>query len=194
VSWDDAQAYVDWLNVKAAGVRRYFLPSEAQWEFAARAGAAGRVPWTGPLEAACKNANIGDRRYHEAVGRPVFIDCDDGYAFTSPAGAFPANPFGLHDMLGNAWEWTADCWIEDHSQNPRDGAPVAAGHGGDCSRRTMRGAGFPSGEWYLRFTSRGGDPAGTRYPVIGFRVAATAAPAAAHESMSAPQRSPSSGP
>lgn len=177
VSWNDAQAYVAWLEEAAGGKRRYFLPSEAQWEYAARAGATGALPWDGPAEAACRHANVGDRRYHEAVGRPTFIDCDDGHAFTSPVDAFPANPFGLHGVLGNAWEWTADCWFEDHAKNPRDGSPVTAAHGGDCARRAMRGGGFPSAEWYLRLTSRGGDPAGTRYPVIGFRVAAAATPA-----------------
>lgn len=172
VSWHDAQAYVDWLNSQAGGRHRYFLPSEAQWEYAARAGVEGSRPWDGPDDAACRFVNAGDRRYHAAVSRPTYIDCDDGFAFTSPVEAFAANRFGLYGMLGNAWEWTADCWFEDHTRNPRDGSAVTAAVGGDCARRTMRGAGFPSGEWYLRFTSRGGDPAGTRYPVIGFRVAA----------------------
>ena len=171
VGWPDAAAYVEWLTTQANGVREYFLPSEAQWEYAARAGSTGARPW--PLKAACAHANIGDRRYHEGTGRAEFIDCDDGYSFSSPVDAFPPNAFGLRDALGNVWEWTSDCWHPDHMLNPADGKPVTAASGGDCERRTMRGAGFPSGEWYVRFTSRGGDPVETRYPVIGFRVAAS---------------------
>ncbi len=171
VGWPDAKAYVDWLSMHNDGRREYFLPSEAQWEYAARAGSAGPRPW--PIGEACTHANVGDRRYHEGTGRAEFIDCDDGHSFSSPVDAFAPNAFGLRDALGNVWEWTADCWHPDHTRNPADGAPVTAALGGDCARRSMRGAGFPSGEWYVRFTSRGGDPVETRYPVIGFRVAAS---------------------
>jgi formylglycine-generating enzyme required for sulfatase activity len=171
VNWHDAQAYVAWLN---RGSREYefFLPSEAQWEYAARAGATGRTPWVGASTAACAVANVGDRRYRDAVGRKEFIDCDDGYAFTAPVKAYAPNAFGLYGVLGNAWEWTADCWHPDHSRNARDGSAVPPAPDGTCERRTMRGAGFPSADWYARFTTRGGDPPATRFPVIGFRVAA----------------------
>ena len=170
VGWHDANAYVEWLSTQNGGAREYHLPSEAQWEYAARAGSTGPRPWS--LEEACEHANVGDRRYHEGTGRAEFIDCDDGHSFSSPVDTFAPNAFGLRDVLGNVWEWTADCWHPDLSLNPADGAPVTAALGGDCARRSMRGAGFPSGEWYVRFTSRGGDPVETRYPVIGFRVAA----------------------
>jgi formylglycine-generating enzyme required for sulfatase activity len=176
VSWSDANAYVDWLNRTAKARLEFFLPSEAQWEYAARAAARGLRPWRGAVEQACRYANVGDRRYRNAVGRPEAIDCDDGFAYTSPVRHFAANAWGLYGMLGNAWEWTADCWFADHTRNPRDGAALTAALGGDCARRTMRGAGFPSSDWYLRFTTRGGDPLETRFPVIGFRVAARLLP------------------
>jgi formylglycine-generating enzyme required for sulfatase activity len=177
IGWTDAQAYIAWLNTKAKD-RRYRLPSEAEWEYAARAGSTGRRPWdppTGPapIEEACRHANIGDLNYRRYIDDLPSVACDDGYPFTAPVGSFPANAFGLVDMLGNAYEWTADCWVPEHTQNPKDGRPATADEGGDCSKRTMKGGGLSSADWYLRVSTRGADPVPrTRLVVIGFRVAA----------------------
>lgn len=177
VGWPEAQAYVDWLTKKAVGKRTYHLPSEAQWEYAARAGTTSVRPWGGALEESCQYANIGDTAYGNAIGSET-VDCTDGYAFTSPVGSFPPNAFGLFDTIGNVWEWTQDCWVEDHTGATRTAQPVSEdthGYaGGDCTKRVMRGGGFSSEEWYVRVTTRGADPIPrTRLILLGLRVAAT---------------------
>jgi len=172
IAYEDAVAYAAWLTAKSGGKRVYGLPSEAQFEYAARAGTSGPRPWPGPAEASCMYANVGDRNYLKVIPDYGAIDCDDGYAFTSPVTAFPANAFGLHDMLGNVWEWARDCRAEDLTATPRDGTALE-GPPADCKRRVLRSSGYSSAEWYTRVTTRGGDPVpGTRLVVLGFRVAA----------------------
>lgn len=176
IGFEDAVAYTEWLTDMAGGKRVYSLPSEAEYEYATRAGATGARPWPGPDEDACKYANVGDRAYNADIPEYPGFACDDGFAFTSPVGAFPENAFGLTDLLGNAWEWVLDCRAEDLTATPRDGAALV-GPPADCKRRVMRGAGFTSGDWYVRSTTRGGDPVpGTRLVVLGFRVAARSWP------------------
>ena len=171
VGWHDAQAYIAWLNGLVDGRRIYYLPSEAEWEYAARGGDGPVRPWKGGFSAACRHANVGDRRYFAAVGSES-IDCDDGFPFSSPVGRFPPNGFGLFDMLGNAWEWTHDCWHPDHGRATGSGTPLI--RGGDCTKRVMKGAGFSSEAFYLTAATRGADPVpGTRLVLLGFRVAAT---------------------
>lgn len=178
IGWPDAQAYVAWLTAKSKGKHRYHLPSEAQWEYAARAGTTSVRPWGGPLEDSCTYANIGDTAYGAAIGSET-VDCTDGYAFTAPVGSFPPNSFGLFDTIGNVWEWTQDCWVDDHTGATRTAQAVGedthGNAGGDCTKRVMRGGGFSSEEWYVRVTTRGADPVPrTRLVLLGLRVAATA--------------------
>lgn len=176
VGFEDAVAYADWLTAQSGGKRVYSLPSEAEHEYATRAGTTGARPWPGPAADTCKYANVGDRAYNTVIPEYPGIDCDDRFAFTSPVGSFPENAFGLHDLLGNAWEWVLDCRAEDLNATPRDGRALV-GPPADCKRRVMRGAGFTSGDWYVRVTTRGGDPVpGTRLVVLGFRVAARPIP------------------
>jgi formylglycine-generating enzyme len=173
IAWEDAVAYAAWLTKKAGGKRTYSLPTEAQFEYGARAGTTGKRPWGGAPEDSCKYANVGDVNYLRIIPEYGAINCDDGYAFTSPVTAFPANAFGLHDMLGNVWEWAQDCRAEDLNATPRDGTALEAAPA-DCKRRVLRSSGYSSAEWYTRTTTRGGDPVpGTRLVVLGFRVAAT---------------------
>ena len=120
VSWNDATAYVRWLS-QEAGIR-YSLPTEAIWEYAARAGVSWPTPWNED-KAACAHANVSDlnrAQMHVLDVRSdnVFI-CADGFAYTAPVGRFEANGFGLHDMLGNVWEWTSDCWTPQVRSKPR---------------------------------------------------------------------------
>ena len=177
IGWPDAEAYVAWLNTKAQEGHMYRLPSEAEWEYAARAGTTNVRPWGGALEESCAYANIGDTAYGAAIGSET-VNCTDGYAFTSPVASFPPNDFGLFDTIGNVWEWTQDCWVEDHTGATGTARAVSEDthgfEGGDCTKRVMRGGGFSSEEWYVRVTTRGADPVPrTRLVLLGLRVAAT---------------------
>jgi formylglycine-generating enzyme required for sulfatase activity len=152
VSWNDAQGYVAWLSAKTG--RRYRLLSEAEWEYAARAGTDTAYYWgdaVGSGHAACNGC---------------------GSAFdkksTAPVASFAPNAFGLHDMAGNVMQWTADCWTPNYDGAPADGS---ARTDGDCSRRVVRG-----GNWFIRpFALRAGFrrqvPQGMRDDIFGFRVA-----------------------
>ncbi len=152
ISWDDAQQYVAWLSRKTG--KAYRLLSEAEWEYAAQAG-------TGREQAIQLGANQANC---DGCGSPW----DNKQP--APVGSFAANAFGLHDMLGNVWEWTADCWNDSHVGAPADGAARTIG---DCSRRALRG-----GSWFLRPSfARSSDRVrftpGFRNRDDGFRVART---------------------
>ena len=172
VNWRDATAYVEWLSATTG--RPYRLPTEAEWEYAARGGTRGARFWGEDASAACAWANVADlatkaryptmRRHH---------DCDDGFVHTAPAGSHGANPFGLADMLGNVWEWTADCWSPDYRDAPTDGR---ARTDGDCSRRVVRGGSWGLAPEGVRSASRNWFDAPNRSSVLGFRVARTLPP------------------
>lgn len=160
VSWDDARAYAAWLSRKSG--KAYRLPSEAEWEYAARAGTVSARPWG---EAPSREfANYGAETCCGplAAGR-------DRWATTSPVGAFPPNRFGLYDMLGNVWQRTEDCAHDDYRGAPADGSAWTTG--GDCSRRMVRGGGWFHPPDLLRSAARAADPKDFRVNDIGFRVA-----------------------
>lgn len=170
VSWDDAQAYVAWLSGKTGHV--YRLPTEAEWEYAARAGTTtARYGSDNPAEI-CRYTNVGDLDYSEQHPGDSGVNraCRDGYVFTSPAGSFPPNQFGLSDMLGNVLEWNEDCWNANYSGAPTDGA---AWQSGDCGRRVMRGGSWDADLSVVRSASRRGIRTSTRNNSVGFRVART---------------------
>ena len=138
VSWTDAQAYARWLSEETGA--RYGLPSEAEWEYGARANTAGERYWDGASGPQCAYANAGDRALGAGDWPLPVVNCTDGAARTAPVGSYGANGFGLHDVLGNVWEWTADCWHDDYRGAPADGS--AWTRGGDCDRRVLRGGGL----------------------------------------------------
>ena len=160
VSWADATAYASWLS-KTTG-KSYRLPSEAEWEYAARAGTAG-PRWWGDAPSR-DHANYGA----EACCAP-FAAGRDRWMYTSPAGSFPANAFGLRDMLGNVWQRTEDCAHDDYGGAPRDGAAWTGG--GDCGHRMIRGGGWFHPPDLLRAAARAADAADFRANDIGFRIA-----------------------
>jgi formylglycine-generating enzyme required for sulfatase activity len=154
VSWNDAQQYVRWL-AKVTN-RPYRLPSEAEWEYAARAQSETRFWWgsaAGSGHANCK-------------------DCGGAYArkFPAAAGSFAANPFGLHDTSGGVWEWVEDCWHADYQGAPRDGSVWQAPN---CGQRVLRGGSWRNDSSYLHSASRFFYDASVRYSANGFRVALT---------------------
>ncbi len=152
VSWNDAKAYVEWLS-KVTGAP-YRLPSEAEWEYAARADTTTSY-WWGDGKPTPERANFGDE-LHE----------------TTEVGSYPANPWGLHDMNGNVWEWVEDCWHESYEapDRPDDGRAWTSG---GCSRRALRGGSWSDRPEDLRSADRFGNFTVVRGKGIGFRVART---------------------
>ena len=155
VSWNDAQEFIGRLNA-VAGEARYRLPTEAEWEYAARAGRTTSYSW----------GNDVGRNRANCDGCGSQWDRDR----TAPVGSFAANAWGLHDMHGNVWEWAQDCWNEGYRGAPTDGS---AWESGDCGHRVVRG-----GSWYfnprrLRAAYHGRNGGGGRYKDTGFRVART---------------------
>jgi formylglycine-generating enzyme required for sulfatase activity/serine/threonine protein kinase len=166
VSWHDARAYAAWLSRETG--KTYRLPSEAEWEYAARAGDERAQAWGGDAKAACAHANVADTTGHDRLPRDwIVFPCDDRRAFTAPVGSFQPNAFGLHDMLGNVWEWVEDCLTQSYVGAPGDGRPWLEG---DCNQRIMRGGGWISQIRDVRFAMRGFNRADRGYYSAGFRI------------------------
>ncbi|GEM_PF-1486787 len=180
VSYDDVRSYVDWLR-KKSGRPDYDLPSEAQWEYAARAVRSTPSParyWgTGQ---ACDHANVSDATLARKLGLNAsdagrFFQCDDKYPFTAPVGSFRPNGFGLYDMLGNVRQWTEDCWHADYKASPPvDGSAWTTN--GECGRRVVRDGSWRDDPWSVRAGRRGWDNTDIRDTLSGFRVARTSSP------------------
>ncbi len=170
VSSEDARAYVAWL--KRTTGRSYRLPTEAEWEYAARAGTTTARFWGDSRTEACRHANVLDQTIASTLEVPrhqhVF-PCADEHAYTSPVDAFPSNPWGLNDMLGNVLQWTSDCWHVGYEQAPADGRSWE--EGGDCSRRIARGGSWFTNAWVTRSATRVRYTIGVRNFMVGFRVA-----------------------
>lgn len=159
VSWNDAVAYVDWLSKKSG--QHYRLPSEAEWEYAARAGSSAARPWGAELTR--DKANYGA---DPCCG--AFAEGADKWLYTSPVGSFPANRFGLSDVIGDVWQWVADCGHDNYNGAPTDGSIWA---GGDCSTHTVRGGAWFQGPESARSAARAADKTDFHIGDIGFRVA-----------------------
>ena len=180
VSWNDAQQYLRWLNMHSGG-KSYRLLSEAEWEYAARAGATARFPWGDEADGAalCEHANAADQSVQTQVPGAANLkvaSCSDRFAYTGPVDAQRANAFKLHAMLGNASEWVQDCYAENAyaaGQAPQDGRAMESS--GRCEQRAHRG-----GSWFnlpaaLRLANRSRGGPDRRTDAIGFRVARTLA-------------------
>lgn len=168
VSWNDARAYAQWLSRKTG--KRYRLPTEAEWEFAARAGSVTARNWGDDPVQACRFANVADQSRFQTWGFGQKHECTDGHYFTSPAGGYSPNRFGLYDMLGNAWEWTEDCWNASYAGAPPDGAAWLTG---DCAQRVSRGGSWSTVPRYARSAARNKNAADHRDNLTGFRLART---------------------
>jgi formylglycine-generating enzyme required for sulfatase activity len=168
VSWDDAKAYAAWLS-RATG-HPYRLLHEAEWEYAARAGTTGDHWWGPQHEDLCAYLNGADRSYDRAFPGYAFLDraCDDGYAETSPSGAFRPNPFGLYDMYGDVEQWTGDCFAPSYANARRD-AEAEVGTT-TCETVAVRGGTWHSGWPLFRASSRGFLPYTMRATSVGFRI------------------------
>jgi formylglycine-generating enzyme required for sulfatase activity len=167
VSWYGARGYVVWLS-KHTG-ETYRLPSEAEWEYAARAGTTTARFWGEDPGVACRYANTHDEASKRGNGFDfTHHTCDDGYAKTAPVGRFEANALGLNDMLGNVWEWTEDCWNDNYEGAPSDGTAWTEGA---CGQRVERGGSWFNAPEGVRSAIRGGGVTGTQSYGLGFRPA-----------------------
>ncbi|MCP4699715.1 MAG: SUMF1/EgtB/PvdO family nonheme iron enzyme [Gammaproteobacteria bacterium] len=167
VSWQDAVAFTEWLNRQHKGRYEFRLPTEAEWEYAARAGTTTARYWGDDPNAACKYANVRDKTLKQAFGWSDIHNCTDGYAVTAPVGRFRPNGFGLYDILGNVWEWTCSKW-----ENPYNGEEKRC-----ISKNRVSGYRvFRGGSWDLRPRGVRSAVRSSRKPdgrdnVLGFRPA-----------------------
>ncbi|HYD61968.1 MAG TPA: formylglycine-generating enzyme family protein [Noviherbaspirillum sp.] len=152
VSWDEAQQYVKWLSSTTG--KSYRLPSEAEWEYAARGGTSSRFWWGEQMRPG--NANCKD--------------CGQPWSDDAPAkvGSFAPNPYGLHDVNGSVWEWVADCWHTSYRGAPTDGR---AWDTPGCRERVIRGGSWRDDHSYMPVSTRFKYGASVRYSQNGFRVA-----------------------
>lgn len=144
LDWKDAHAYLDWINARARaahpelGARNpYRLPSEAEWEYAARGGTTTARWWGAEIGKNNANCNGCGSEFDRKLLAPV--------------DAFAANPFGLYGVLGNAWQWVEDCWHDSYKGAPTDGTVWS---GGDCTRHVLRGGSWDNVPLFVRAASR----------------------------------------
>lgn len=159
VSWQDATDYAAWLSSQTGN--KYRLPTEAEWEFSSRAGTTTDYWW-------------GDWPNHDFANYGSDVCCrgkisgaDQWGEETSEVGSFPANAFGLHDSLGNVWEWVQDCWSVDHYGASASGGPR---QDGDCTKRVVRGGSWSDIPRNVAVAARGRAPLDKKLAFIGFRV------------------------
>jgi formylglycine-generating enzyme required for sulfatase activity len=157
VSWDRAKSYVDWLSAKTGN--SYRLLTEAEWEYAARAGTASAFA-------------TGDRI---GMDQAHFGGAQGGAEQTVAVGSFKPNAFGLHDMHGNVWEWVEDCWHDNYADAPAEGAAWLEANDGACGYRIYRGGSWFNVQSVIRSANRTGSPPEFTISNIGFRVARTLA-------------------
>jgi formylglycine-generating enzyme required for sulfatase activity len=169
VDWNAAQAYAAWLSKKTG--QRYRLLTEAEFEYAARAGSSGFFPWGIDMNQACAFGNIADL---VAMAAPWWqtgysgVNCNDGASYTTSVGRYRPNAFGLYDMIGNVAEWVADCYFDGYASAPTDGSAVdAAG----CQARAVRGGSWGASPYLSRSAARSYAGAIARVNTYGFRVA-----------------------
>lgn len=181
VNWEQALGYTEWLAAKTG--KPYRLPSEAEWEYAARAGSVTSRYWGNSPDPACQFANVYDTHsYSEKryFGYPEdektdeekkdTFKCDDQSRDVVKVGEFKPNAFGLYDILGNVWEWTEDCFHENYDAAPSDGSAWLSG---DCSLRVFRGGSQNTSPPYVRSANRAHGPYSKSGGGLGFRVART---------------------
>ena len=173
-SAEDADAYAIWLSKESK--QTYRLPSEAEWEYAARAGTTTARFWGNGRDDACLYANVADQSLAATIDRAAnpsweFFSCPDTFVHTAPVGSFRANPWDLYDMLGNVWQWTADVQHNNYTGAPTDGSVWAMG--GDNGRRVLRGGSWSGLPGFVRAGVRNNKDRGNRNSNTGFRLSRT---------------------
>ncbi len=168
VTWEDAVAYAKWLSRKTG--QSFRLPTEAEWEYAERAGTTTSRFWGNDPDEACKYANVADLTAKKYRPHWTAFFCDDGHAVSAPVGSFKPNGYGLYDMLGNVWEWCEDVYnSEAYTKLPKDN-PVFEGSG---EYRVMRGGGWSNGPLGIRSSHRVALSPDFGHHALGFRLVKT---------------------
>lgn len=166
IDWHAANAYVHWLGLRTGG--RYRLPTEAEFEYALRAGSDTVYHFGDGPESLCEYGNVPDQSRNAVSPEFVTTACSDGFADMAPVGQFKANAFGLHDMTGNVWEWLADCYEPSYANVPTDGTALIKD---DCTAYSIRGGSWGYDLPSLRSADRSDDPPDILFDGIGLRVA-----------------------
>jgi formylglycine-generating enzyme required for sulfatase activity len=164
VSWQDAKDYAAWLSRRTH--QTYRLPSASEWEYAARAGSSAQVPWTAPADA-CSYANVADQSAARHYPGWKVLPCTDEYVQSAPVGSFKQNAFGLFDMLGNVFQWTEDCWVDNYEGAPIDGSARTSG---DCAQHELRGGSWFTQPDFVRTSYRNRFDSDYRSTSVGFRL------------------------
>ena len=167
VNYDDAKAYTDWLSRKTG--KRYRLPTETEWEYAARAGTHTRYHSGDEPASLLTVANVfdADSAANWARWKEMALTGHDGHAFTAPVGSFAPNAWGLFDMHGNAWEWVSDWYGEDAYAKSANVDPQGPATG---NVRVRRGGSWHTWPFYARASYRNYNASSSRYTLLGFRV------------------------
>ena len=168
VSWQEAIDYAAWLSRRTG--KRFRLPSESEWEYAARGGAKTAFFWGAVAEDGCRFMNGADHAYRRGMPKDtnLKVECDDGLVLTGPVGGYPPNPFGIRDITGNAWELVEDCWVPTLAGIPTDGSARGATA---CEQHLDRGGSFDDYPEDLRLASRHHVGSNARWANTGFRIA-----------------------
>jgi len=169
INWYKAFDYAQWLSQKSG--KQYRLPTEAEWEYAARGMTSSTRYWGDDQNQTCSFANVGDQTAKQNAIGFKYHDCSDGYAVSAPVGSFKPNAYGLYDMLGNVWEWTSDWYAENPSlasQNPQ--GPESGAY------RVLRGGSWYSDPLYVRVSHRSWYRPDSSNNSLGFRLVMSAEP------------------
>lgn len=171
VSWNDAQEFIRKLNAANDGYH-YGLPTEAEWEYASRAGTTTNYYWGDDVNQACRYANVIDQTNQDKykVSSGIVAECRDGYAETSPVGSFQPNAWGLYDVAGNVLEWCKDWYHPNYDNAPIDGSAWLSG--GEQKYRVRRGGFWGGSAIYLRSANRWEERPDVQFQLNGFRVVA----------------------
>jgi len=167
VSWNDAVAYCDWLSRKTGQI--YRLPTEAEWEYAARSGGKMHTySWGNNLPGGRIGGNIADESLKRALGWSSICDgYDDGYVYTAPVGSYQPNELGLFDLTGNVWEWCLDWYDSGYYKRSTQDDPLGPPSG---TLRVLRGGSWYDEPTFVRCCCRGGDSPDSRSGGVGFRI------------------------
>ncbi|MDO8292207.1 MAG: formylglycine-generating enzyme family protein [Gallionella sp.] len=168
INWNDAKAYAEWLSRTTR--KKYRLPTEAEWEYAARGNTSTARYWGDNPDEACGYANAADKTAKAQIrGASSWsaFNCTDGFAYTAPVGSFKANAFGLKDMLGNVWEWTEDSYHDSYKGAPANGSAWQ----GDGVKRVLRGGSWNNSPRNVRAAIRNSYKPALRFSFFGFRLA-----------------------